>query len=731
MAVNAFPGLACFVQPCITRRISGFSAVVRLVGNFKRIGLLVFLLVAIPAQGRAGGFHEIREAVDLWYRVFGPLPALEQFIREGKRPRDPDHQALETAVEGLSQQEAANPFLPVARGALFFLTKKGSVSAEATKASRLAGDRVAVRWLIRKALLRFREDEAADRELREIREIRDRLGLDRIGYLGFDLATTAEALAGRGNLEEAERALTLASEFDPGAPQVLFTQARIHFGRGSPLGVFPLMTGWWVSLTSPVYGLSHWANILASFLFAVPVILSVVGLVFLLRVTRLFGHDLAEWRRRRVSPGTEALLPIPFYLLPVIAGFGFLPSLLLSLLPLGIYLKVRERLLWAALILSLLLLPRGYGLLGRMMTVTTSSPYVSVVEVEEGNRGRDAEAALLRWVGEASNDAIPRFYLGRVYRSRGELREGIETYAAIREGGVLGAAVWNNQGNLAFLAGDLDRAQTAYEKAKALNPDFSYPRFNLSQLLTDRLLLEDAQQEYARAIRENPTLERRMKQAVADGRKQVIIDAPIPGNVLWHRVLHLGSPSPEMAEILWGGRFLGISLAHLPWMVGGYLVAFGGILWLRKRRRFARACQDCGKVFCPRCQRLLGEIRLCTRCALIERMRAGEMPSTIKTIPADEAQREARWLGWLFALIPGSEGLYRGKVVWGLVLIAVTLFVLSPLLGAHLAPEIYLPGVSLPYHLHVSILFLGCLYLLIIVKYTKSRGARVKERRWR
>lgn len=699
--------------------------------NFRRIGLLLLLLVAIPARGETVGFREVQDAVDQWHRVFGQLPALEQFIREGKSPPDQDIQVLEETLEDVSRQEPSNPFVPLARGALFAATKRGSVKAEAAKASDLAKDRVAVRWLLRTAFLGLGETEAANHELQQIREIRDRLGLDRIVYLGLHLAHSAETLAARGDRKKAERALDLAAEFDPIAPEVFFARARILLSAGSPRGVPPLIRGWWISLTSPFYGLGRWANILASVLFAVPLIVFLVGLVFLLRATPLFGHDLAEWRRQRLSAGVQASLPIPIYLLPLILGFGLLPSLLLCVLPLGIYLKARERLLWGGLILSLLLLPKGYHLLATMITTTASARYVALVGIEEGSQDRDMEATLLQWTKEDPQNPIPHFYLGRAHRFHGELKRGIATYSQVQAGGAKEAATWTNRGNLAFLAGDLPQAEAAYEKAIALSPNLSYARFNLSQLLTERLLLENAQQEYARAIGQNPKLEARMKQAVDDGRKRVIVDAPLPVTALWRQMFLLDSPSRKVAEVLWSGRFLGISFVYLPWAVGWYLVAFTGIFWLGKRRRFARACQECGKVFCPRCQRLLGEVRLCTRCAIIERIRAGEMPRTIKTMPLEEARREPKWLGWVLTLIPGIEGLYRGRILWGLLLLAVALFALSPVLGGHLAPATYLPGASLPYHLSISVLLLVCLYLLTALTYARSRRRRVKEGRWR
>ncbi|KRT71282.1 MAG: hypothetical protein XU15_C0001G0033 [candidate division NC10 bacterium CSP1-5] len=710
--------------------MSGGMLSTRVLRDFRTIGLLLLLIVAIPPSGETAGFTEVREAVALWQRVFGRVPALEQFIQGGKPP-DASTIALLTAnLQDVGRQEASNPFLPLARGALSILTKGGGVSAALAEASQRAGNRVAVRWLLYRAFLRLGEDRAADHELRQIREVRDRLGLDRIAYLGWHLVHSAGVLSARNDLPGAERALDLAEEFDPALPEVFFARARVLLGRGNPGGLLALMRGWWLSLTSPLYGPSHWANILASLLLALPVALLLVGVLLVLRVSPLFQHDVAEWGRRRLSPATQVLFLMMLYLLPVILGFGLLPAVMVTLVPLGIYLKGRERALWIVLVLSLLLLPGGHRLLASLITGTTSPQFVALLTLEEGDLEAATEATLLRWADEAPQDPVPRFSLGRMYRLRGEFARGIERYSQVKGGGALQAASWTNRGNLAFLAGDLAQAEAAYEKAIALSPDLAYPHFNLSQLFTERLLLDQAEQEYARAILTLPSLQSRIRRAGAEGRKRVILDAPLPVTDLWHRILVFDAPSPEMVEMLWGGRFLRVSLSQLPWAVGGYLVTFVGILWLRKRRRFARACQECGRVFCPRCQRLLGEVRFCTRCAIIQRSRAGEMPRMIKSLPFEEMKRPSKLLEVALALIPGVEGLYRGRTFKGFVLLTATVLAVSPLLGQLLAPATYLPGISLPYHGSLSILVLLSVYL--VSAFTFSRGrSRWGGGRWR
>jgi len=694
----------------------------RVLRDFRTIGLLLLLIVAIPPLGETAGFSEVREAVALWQRVFGRVPALEQYIRGGKPPDASSIALLAASLQEVDRQEAANPFLPLARGALSTLTKGEGISSALAEASHRAGDRVAVRWLLHGAFLRLGDEQAADRELRQIRGIRDRLGLDRIAYLGGYLAHSAGTLAARDDVPGAERALALAEEFDPALPEVFFARARILLGRGHPGGLLALMQGWWLSLTSPLYGPSHWANVLASLLLAIPVALLLVGLLLVLRVTPLFQHDVAEWGRRRFSPATQVLLLMMVYLLPVILGFGLLPAVMLTLVPLGIYLKGRERALWIALVLSLLLLPGGYRLLASLITGTTSPQFIALSRVEEGASEAATESTLLRWAAEAPHDPLPRFYLGRMHRLRGEFARGIERYSQIKGGGALQAASWTNRGNLAFLAGDLAQAQAAYENAITLSPDLAYPHFNLSQLFTERLLLEQAEQEYTRAVHTLPSLQSRIRRAGADGKKRVIVDAPLPVTDLWRRILVLDAPSPEMVEMLWGGRFLRVPLSQVPWAVGGYLVTFVGIVWLRKRRRFARACQECGRVFCPRCQRLLGEVRLCTRCAIIQRAREGEMPRTIKSLPLEETKGPSRLLEVGLALIPGVEGLYRGRTLKGFLLLTGTVLAVSPLLGQLLAPATYLPGVSLPYQGSLSILLLLCVYLFSAFTYSHRRS---------
>lgn len=702
----------------------------RLVRDFKTIGLLLVLLTAIPGWGETAGLDEVREAVALWDRVFVELPALELYLQEGKPLQASDLEALRPVLASVGREESSNPFLPLASGTLSVLNG-GPFEAAAAEASAKAGDRVAVRWLLYRAYLRLGEWKAADHELRRIRAIQDRAGLDRIAYIGWDLVRLAEDHAVRGDRQGAEEALSLAEEFSPDDPRVLFARARIFLPRGSPGALRSLMKGWWISLTSPLYGPSRWTNILASLLLAIPLGLLFVGLLLILRVTPLFKHDLAEWTRRKYAPATETLLPIMLYLLPIIFGLGLLPAVLLCLLPLGIYMTGRERLLLGALVLSLLLLPAGYQLLANMLTSTSSPRFQALLQVEDGNRAGRTEAELRRWAEEARQDLLPRFYLGRLQRSRGKFIQAEESYSQAQDLAPLEAAIWNNRGNLAYLAGDLPEAQSAYQKAIGLNPDLPHAHFNLSQILTESLFLEEAQQEYAQAIRKMPSLGRRLQRAEAEERKMVAMDAPLPVKKMWRRVLFLDSPSPEMAEFLWGGRFLGVPLAMLPWVAGGYLVAFGVCFYLRKQRRFARGCQECGKAFCPRCQRVLGEVRLCTRCAIIERTRTGAVPRGIKNIPAEAPHREPRWLGPTLALIPGMEGMYRGRTLWGFFLLATTCVVVSSLLGQVLTPATYLAGNPMPYTIAASLVMLFCLYLLAAATYTGRRGGRPGNVQWR
>lgn len=685
--------------------------------------------MAIPGWGETAGLDEVREAAALWDRVFVQLPALELYIQEGKPLQASDLEALGPALESVSREEVANPFLPLASGTLAILNGQ-SFEAAAAEASAKAGDRVAVRWLLYRTYLRLGEWKAADYELRQIRSIRDRLGLDSIAYIGWDLIRLAEENAVRGDRQGAEDALILAEEFSPNDPRVLFARTRIFLRRGSPGALRSLLKGWWISLVSPVYGPSGWTNVLASILLAIPLGLLFVGLLLILRVTPVFQHDLAEWTRRKYSPATQALLPITLYLLPIIFGLGLIPAVLLCLLPLGVYMTGRERLLLVALVLSLLLLPAGYQLLATVLTSTSSPRFVALLQVEEGNRAARAETELRRWTEEAPHDLLPRFYLGRLHRAKGKLEQADESYSQAQTLVPDEAVIWNNRGNLALLVGDMAGAKSAYQKAIGLDPDLAQAHFNLSQVLTQDLRLEQAQEEYTQAIRAMPSLGDRLEQAQAEERKTVAIDAPLPAKQVWRQVLFLDRPSPELAEFLWGGRFLGVSLSTLPWVIGGYLLAFGGSFWLRKQRRFARACQECGRAFCPRCQRVLGEMRLCTRCAIIERARTGGVPRGVKNIPAESPHREPRWLAPTLSLIPGMEGMYRGRTLWGFFLLATTCVVVSPLLGRVLTPATYLTRYAMPYTIPASLAILFCLYLLAAATYTGSHRRRSENVRW-
>jgi hypothetical protein len=98
------------------------------------------------------------------------------------------------------------------------------------------------------------------------------------------------------------------------------------------------------------------------------------------------------------------------------------------------------------------------------------------------------------------------------------------------------------------------------------------------------------------------------------------------------------------------------------------------------------------------------------------------MPRTIKTLPLEEVKQPSRLLEVGLALIPGVEGIYRGRTLKGFVLLTTTVLAVSPLLGQLLAPATYLPGTSLPYHGSLSVLLLLSVYLFSAFTYNRGRS---------
>lgn len=706
-------------------------ALERPVKRLKRIaGFLLVLLVTTPGEG--GGPGEFPLAYAHWHRVFGRLPELERSLHEGKPLEASVLRKIEGELEALRVQEGSNPFFPLAQGMLRAVRKEGTARLAFAEASALAGRDVGVRLLLWRAFLHLGQQEAADQELKTIRGLRDQLGLHRLRPVSEYLSSIAKGSVARPDLFGVDEALALAEEFDPDAPEVHFARAQVLLARRSPHFLGALGKGWWLTLTSPLASPGHWAHLLSNLLLVLPLGLLLVGLTLLLRTAPLLAHDLTEATRRRIPQDLQGVLSYALFLLPLILGLGLLPATLFSLLLLGVYLRRRERLLLGLLIISLTLLPWGYRVAATLLTTAISPRRLALQRIEEGNGSANVEAVLLRWAQEQPHDYLPRFALGRLYRYRGELVKANAAYNEATALAPLEAAVWTNRGNLAFLTGDLKEAKAAYGKAVSLDPDLPQPRFNLGQLLTEELQLEQAEREYAVAIQRMPHLKERLRRAVTEGGGRILPDAPLPAREMWRRLVFHDALSSQMAELLWAGRFLGVPLTWVPWLAGGYLAIFLGATQFRQRRRHARACARCGKIFCGLCQRLLGETRFCSRCALLERARGEGPPSRPEGLPLEgEAEKAPRWFDRLLIFVPGVGGVWRGRTLSGSLLLGLSLIIASPLLGRLLDSDMRLPGKSLPYEGPASLVLLGLLYLLTSCLSLLHRRRRAGGERWR
>jgi tetratricopeptide (TPR) repeat protein len=665
--------------------------------NWRRVilaaGMLAAAWLGAPEIAAASRFYraeEIAQAHALRARVMDRVPGLAEALDPAaKAPLAPDAAAgLRQQLQALERAEADNPFYHWAVGEVRHRAGDAGAVAEFTRAAAAARNQPLIHWLLWEAYLDRGQFSEADAELGVLQEIYLSWGLMQFPQLADRLVRRARVALARGSFQEAAILLERSIDSDPSQPTPNFLMARLlwRLEKGNlPRALRFLADGTVLAWQSRETRQLLLGNVLADVIPAFHLGLGVLATIVVFRCRRLVAHDARHLFRLRLTPAARAAM-LAALLVPVAVGLGIFWGALLILVLCAPYLRGRDRLGVSAMVLVLCLLPAAYRQLARNCLVGGSPKAVLAEEAEAGARGEESVAQIRRWILENPDTYVPPYFLGLVHKRRGEMAAAARELVRATALAPGRPAPWVALGNVRHLQGDKDGALAAYEKAGAPPPNSALAHRNIAFIALERLEFERARQEFEEAFRLDPHLVSVVSSPRLARAGGFLADERLGEAELREALAPGGAQEEALAAAIGAGTIGRFPLRGLPVAAAGILLAFWGMARWGARLAQARACQQCGKVFCPRCQATMPAGPLCASCAAVVHLREG-IGASLKIQrrwEVEQFQERRRRTVSILALFPGAGHLYLGRTLGGLLLLLPALFLLSQIVVGHL-----------------------------------------------
>ncbi len=662
-------------------------------GVILAIGILAAARLGAPGTAVASCFYpaeEIAQAHALRARLLDRVRGLAEALDPAaKAPLGPEAAAgLRQQLQALERAEAGNPFYHWAVGEVRHRAGDPGAAADFNRATAAARNQPLVHWLLWEAYLDRGQFPEADAELSALQEIYLGWGLMQFPQLGDRLVQRARLALGRGSFQEAAILLERSIDSDPSQATPHYLMARLlwRLEKGNlPRALRFLADGTVLAWQSRDTRQLLLGNLLGDAIHAFHLGLGVLAAIVVFRCRRLVAHDARHLSRQRLTPAARAAL-LTVLLVPVVVGLGIFWGALLLLVLCAPYLRGRDRLAVSAMVLVLCLLPAAYRQVARDDLTSGSPKAVLAEDMEAGARGEECVAQVRRWMLENPDTYIPPYLLGLAYRRRGELTAAARELVRATAMAPGRPAPWVALGNVRHLQGDGDGALAAYEKAGAPPANSALAHRNIAFIALERLEFERARQEFEEAFRLDPHLLSVVSSPRLARAGGFLADERL-GEADLREALAPGRSRERVLAAAIGARTVGrFPLLALPVAAGVILLAFWGMARWGARLAQARACQQCGKVFCPRCQASVPAGALCAACAAVVHLRQG-IGASLKIQrrwEVEQFQERRRRTVSILAPFPGLGHLYLGRTVGGLLLLLPTLFLLSQLVVGHL-----------------------------------------------
>jgi tetratricopeptide (TPR) repeat protein len=445
--------------------------------------------------------------------------------------------------------------------------------------------------------------------------------------------------------------------------------------QSNPLMVHRLLTGFvqgYVLRFNTVNELSFYAFVQCAVLGAALVVtIAGLGLISLVRNSRLLAHDIAHILPQAFSPHATTALLILLCILPLLFGLSLLWLFPYWLLLFWSYHSYRERAVIGILILVfVLVLPLLAVSCSYFLFIPQSDRLQRLWQANYGYATKHDMDQLEQDAAAHPDDYVLIFSAGLFNKREQNYTTALSYYNRLLRERPRDFRVSINAGNVYFATGLWKKAVEKYQAAITAEPVKSAAaHFNLTRAYQQKFMFNDAEKSLINAKQLDPPRVEAYLNIYSENYNRLLIDEIITPRELWKRGFDEFLHDRRHLNSIWNVFFAGLPLPFGTIAVLALLL-LNLIFSVSDSFRVATRCTLCGKVMCLRCQRTIAADILCFQCQNFLKKQ-----EQLSFKQKDEKKAQIRnhvrifknFVNILSIVLPGMAHVWKGRYVPGVI----------------------------------------------------------------